>query len=121
RSWGRLTILRSVALALPFESHMNHVSPSAQAPIALGKLRVVEYGTAEFRADSVRILAAAVAKGPMCRVLPRDSLGLLSFREVDAAIRDPRTFSSRFDLIPAADGMRSRAALLGDDPPAHTR
>ena len=88
------------------------------APPALATLT---YGTPAFREDSVRLLAEACAAGPVCRVLPRGVLGVLRFAEVDRILRDPRTFSSKMDLLVQPAGTERIGALLGDDPPTHTR
>jgi cytochrome P450/ferredoxin-NADP reductase len=88
------------------------------APPALATLT---YGTPAFREDSVRLLAEACAAGPVCRVLPRGVLGVLRFGDVDAILRDPRTFSSKMDLLVQPAGTERIGALLGDDPPTHTR
>jgi cytochrome P450/ferredoxin-NADP reductase len=88
------------------------------APPALATLT---YGTPSFREDSVRLLAEACAAGPVCRVLPRGVLGVLRFHDVDAILRDPRTFSSKMDLLVQPADTERIGALIGDDPPAHTR
>lgn len=88
------------------------------APPALATLT---YGTPAFRDDSVRLLAEACAAGPVCRVMPRGVLGVLRFTEVDAILRDHRTFSSEMDLLVQPAGTERLGALLGDDPPTHTR
>ena len=84
-------------------------------------LATLTYGTPAFREDSVRLLAEACAAGPVCRVLPRGVLGVLRFAEVDAILRDPRTFSSKMDLLVQPADTERIGALLGDDPPTHTR
>ncbi len=84
-------------------------------------LATLTYGTAAFREDSVRLLAEACAAGPVCRVMPRGVLGVLRFTEVDAVLRDHRTFSSEVVLLEQPAGTERLGALLGDDPPAHTR
>ncbi len=89
--------------------------------ISLGRVPVVRYDTDEFREGSVRILADACASGPLCRVLPHDIPGLLRFRDVDAVLRDPLTFSSKTRLLTPPSGTGSLSALIGDDPPDHTR
>lgn len=92
------------------------------SPIALlERLPVVEYGSPTFREASIRILADVCAAGPVCRVLPRDVLGVVRFAEVDAILRDPRTFSSRVDALPQPPDTPRVGALIGDDPPTHTR
>lgn len=94
---------------------------SIAEPSVIEGLRVVEFGTPQFREDSVRMLAEACAAGPVCRVMPRGVLGVLAFREVDTILRDPRTFSSKVDVVPQPDETQRIGALIGDDPPTHTR
>jgi cytochrome P450/ferredoxin-NADP reductase len=89
--------------------------------MSTGNLPVIHYGTQEFREDSVRILSASAACGPVCHVLPYDVPGLLRFRDVDAVLRDPLVFSSRIGLIEPPSGTGSLNTLIGDDPPDHTR
>ena len=92
-----------------------------QPAVSVGRLPVIQYDTEEFREGSVRILAEACASGPVCRVLPHDIPGLLRFRDVDAVLRDPLTFSSKTRLLTPPSGTGSLSALIGDDPPDHTR
>lgn len=103
---------------------MNNVTRSLTEPaqpLALAKLPTVEYGTAEFRENSVKILAAACEKGPVCRVLPHDILGILRFRGVDEMLRSPLVFSSNVQLLPMPTGIPGFGTLIQDDPPDHTR
>jgi cytochrome P450/ferredoxin-NADP reductase len=97
------------------------VRPTTQAPVSIGRLTTIDYASDEFRESSVRLLAAACASGPLCRVLPHDVPGLLRFSDVDAVLRDPVTFSSRTGLIEPPSGIGRLTVLIGDDPPLHTR
>lgn len=99
---------------------MEDVSVPVARP-TLAELPVVDYGTAEFRERSVEILANACARGPLCRVLPHDILGVLRFRDVDAMLRSPTLFSSDIRLIPFPAGLPEVRSLIGEDPPQHTR
>ncbi|HYX37762.1 MAG TPA: cytochrome P450 [Oligoflexus sp.] len=90
-------------------------------PAGLDTLPIVEYGTDNFRENSVRIFAEACARGPVCRIMPFDVIGVTRFNDVDAIFRDPRTFSSNVVLAKQPEGTAEIGTLLKDDPPAHTR
>lgn len=92
-----------------------------QPPISIERLPVIDFDTDEFHEDSIRILSAACARGPLCRVLPRDILGILRFRDVDVVLRDPLTFSSRTSLVTPPPDIAALGTLIGEDPPDHTR
>lgn len=102
-------------------NRMTQPRATEHAAYSLARLPTIEYGTDEFREGSVQVLAAACAKGPVCRVLPHDVLGILRFREVDATLRDPRTYSSKVRIVPQPAGVEPATALIQDDPPDHTR
>src|SRR5262245_20023965 len=91
------------------------------APISIGRLPTIDFDTDELRADSVRVLAAACESGPLCHVLPNDIPGVLRFRDVDAILRDPLTFSSKTSLVDLPPDIASLSTLIGEDPPNHTR
>ncbi|MDP2310878.1 MAG: cytochrome P450 [Pseudomonadota bacterium] len=99
---------------------MTPVETTVRPPV-LATLPVLTYGTAEFREHSIRILAEASARGPLCRVLPHDVLGVTRFAEVDAILRDPRTFSSTVEILIQPTGIAPIGSLIADDPPTHTR
>ncbi|MBX3209368.1 MAG: cytochrome P450/oxidoreductase [Labilithrix sp.] len=90
-------------------------------PVSIGRLPVIDYDTDEFREHSVQVLALACERGPLCRVLPRDIPGVLRFRDVDAVLRDPLTFSSKVNLIVLPPDVAALGTLIGEDPPDHTR
>src|SRR5262245_43576631 len=92
-----------------------------QEPISIGRLPVIDYDTDEFREHSIRILSDACERGRLCRVLPRDIPGVLRFRDVDAVLRDPLTFSSKVSLVELPPDITSLGTLIGEDPPDHTR
>jgi cytochrome P450/ferredoxin-NADP reductase len=94
---------------------------NSSLPASVARPPVIDYGTDEFRGGSVRILSAACESSPVCRVLPHDVPGLLRFRDVDAVLRDPLTFSSKVGLIEPPAGTARLGVLIGDDPPDHTR
>lgn len=92
-----------------------------QQPVSAGRVPVIDLTADAFHEGSVRILAAACAAGPVCRIEPRGVPGLLRFHDVDAALRDPLTFSSKVGRIAPPAGVSRLDALIGDDPPVHTR
>lgn len=90
-------------------------------PVSIGRLPVIDLRTEEFHANSIRILSDACWSGPLCRQLPQNVPGLLRFRDVDAVLRDPLTFSSRINLYTPPADIASLSTLIGEDPPNHTR
>ena len=94
---------------------------TTEQPVSIGRLPGIDFRTAEFHADSINILSAACNSGPLCRQLPQNVAGLLRFRDVDAVLRDPLTFSSRTNLFTPPADMATLGTLIGEDPPNHTR
>lgn len=92
-----------------------------EPPPSVGRLPVLDTRTAAFHERSIELLAAACERGPLCRLLPQDVPALVRFRDVDAVLRDPLTFSSQTTLIVVPPDIAALSTLIGEDPPNHTR